>query len=232
MTVSTIHYRVPDLAETRRFYRDVLGFSVTESAEALTCSLSHGGQLKFQQADVTRHEAGKNSRYWKIGLTMPDLDRAVAHLDRLGWAVSRPRQFLDIGYLCHLTDPSGLAIELLQQGFEGRRTAGSPGHDIGAQATLAHLTLRAETREAADQEWIEGAGMTLLSVQPVPSHGFTLYFYAATDDMPPDLDLTAVANREWLWRRPYTLVEVQVYGDGRGVAPIDEGMAGLSAVSF
>lgn len=227
MTVTTIQYRVPDLAKTRRFYRDLLGFPVAEDGGALTCRLRHGAALRFKQADVAPHEADKASRYWKIGLTMPDLDRAVAHLDRVGWPVTRPRQFLDIGYMCHLTDPSGLPVELLQQGFEGRAEAGPPGHDIGAQATLAHLTLRAETRQAADREWAEGAGMKLLSVQPVPSHGFALYFYATTDDTPPDPDLTAVANREWLWRRPYTLVEVQVYDDGRAIVPVDEAMAGI-----
>ena len=228
MTVTSIRYRVPDLAETRRFYRDILGFSVAEGGGVLTCALRHGAEVKFEQADVAAHQADKASRYWKIGLTMPDLDRAVAHLDRQGWAVSRPRQFLDIGYMCHLTDPSGLPIELLQQGFEGRSADGPPGHDIGAQATLAHLTLRAETQKAADQEWKEDAGMTLMSVQPVPSHGFTLYFYAMTKDAPPNPDLTAVANREWLWRRPYTLVEVQVYDDGRAIQLV-EGAIGATA---
>ncbi len=230
MTVTSIQYRVPDLAKTRRFYRDVLGFLVAEDGGVLACALRQGAEVRFEQADVAAHEAGKASRYWKIGLTMPDLDRAVAHLDRLGWAVSRPRQFLDIGYMCHLTDPSGLPIELLQQGFEGRSADGPPGHDVGAQATLAHLTLRAETQEAADRDWIEGAGMRLMSVQPIPSHGFTLYFYAMTDDIPPAPDLTAVANREWLWRRPYTLVEVQVYDDGRAIQPVDDGMAGPSGI--
>ncbi len=232
MTVSIIHYRVPDLAETTRFYREILGFSVAEDAEGATAAPPYGAQLQFRQADVAPHRADQASRYWKIGLTLPDLDRAVAHLDRQGWPLSLPRQFPDIGYMCHLTDPSGLPIELLQQGFVGRGVAGPPGHDVGAQATLAHLTLRAETRKAADQEWVEGAGMKLMSVQPVPDHGFTLYFYAATDETPPDPDVTAVSNREWLWRRPYTLVEVQVYEDGRAIAAVEEVMAGLAGVSL
>ena len=231
MTVKVIHYRVSDLGLTRQFYSDVLGFDVADEGKALTCSLPNGARLVFHEAPVERHEAKKDGRYWKIGLTMPDLDRAVAHLDRLGWVISRPRQFLDIGYMCHLNDPDGLSLELLQQGFEGRGAPGPTGHDIGAQATLAHLTLRAETREVADAEWL-GAGMTLMSVQPVPSHGFTLYFYANTDQTPPDPDLAAVAHREWLWRRPYALVEVQVYDDGRAIAAVDEGQAGLMSVDY
>ena len=187
MTVKALHYRVSDLGLTRQFYGDVLGFEVADEGKALICSLPNGARLVFHEALVERHVANKDGRYWKIGLTMPDLDRAVAHLDRMGWAVSRPRQFLDIGYMCHLNDPDGLPLELLQQGVEGRATPGPEGHDIGAQATLAHLTLRAETREVADREWL-GAGMTLMSVQPVPSHGFTLYFYCLLYTSPSPRD--------------------------------------------
>lgn len=230
MTVSAIQYQVNDLAAMERFYRDALGCEVTSQNGSVTCAFPQGARLEFHEAPVTQHEAAKDNRYWKIGLTMPDLDRAVAYLDRMGWPVSRPRQFLDIGYMCHLNDPAGLPIELLQQGFEGRAAAGPEGHDIGAQATLAHLTLRAETRAAADAEWCESAGMTLMSVQPVTQYGFSLYFFAKTHDAPPDPDLTTVANREWLWRRPYTLVEVQVYDDGLPITPVDEGMAGLSGI--
>lgn len=227
MTVHAIHYQVPDLAEIERFYRTVLGFSVVHDSEALTCQLTSGARLVFHQADVDPHEAYKTSRYWKIGLTMPDLDRAAAHLREVGWAVTTPRQFQDIGYMCHLTDPAGLPIELLQHGFEGRAAIGPEGHDIGAQATLAHLTLRANTRAAADAEWAGAAGMALMSTQHVTAHGFTLYFYADTDDSPPNPDLESVANREWLWRRPYTLIEVQVYEDGRPISPVDKAMAGF-----
>ncbi len=226
MTVRSIHYQIPDPGAARGFYRDILGCEIADENGVLTCGFSHGARLVFHEAPVALHEAAKDNRYWKIGLTMPDLDRAVAHLNWAGWPVSRPQQFLDIGYLCHLTDPAGLPIELLQQGFEGRAAAGPDGHDIGAQATLAHLTLRAESQAAADKEWL-GKGMRLMSFQPVPSHGFTLYFYARTDEAPPDPDLTTVANREWLWRRPYTLVEVQVYDDGRAITPVNWSMAGF-----
>ena len=41
-----------------------------------------GAQLIFREGALAAHEAVNHSRYWKIGLTMPDLDRAVAHLDR------------------------------------------------------------------------------------------------------------------------------------------------------
>ena len=43
--------------------------------------------------------------YWKIGITLPDVDVARDRLLARGIAVSTPQQFYDIGYLCHLADP-------------------------------------------------------------------------------------------------------------------------------
>lgn len=52
-------------------------------------------------------------------------------------------------------------------------------------------------------------GMRPLCVQPINSHGFTLYFFALTKDISPSADLTAIENRELLYQRPYTVLEVQ-----------------------
>ena len=49
----------------------------------------------------------RTDNYWKIGLTMADLDAIRAELMAKGIEVSEPRQFRDIGYLCHLTNPDG-----------------------------------------------------------------------------------------------------------------------------
>ncbi len=150
MTITQIIYQISDLTAAEAFYRDVLGFETTRTLSRLTCRAHDGAELRFQRADVAQHAPNPQGRYWEIGLTMSDLDRAAAHLRRVGWPVSAPRQFRDIVYLCHLADPSGLLIELLQHGFEGAARLGADGHDIGAQATLAHLTLRSSSRAAAD----------------------------------------------------------------------------------
>ena len=51
--------------------------------------------------------------------------------------------------------------------------------------------------------------MKLMSVQPVTPYRFTLYFLAYTEEDPPNADVEAVENREWLWQRPYTTLELQ-----------------------
>lgn len=55
----------------------------------------------------------------------------------------------------------------------------------------------------------EQLGMRLMSVQPVDDFGFCLYFYSWSYEPLPDPDLTAIGNREWLWARSYTFIELQ-----------------------
>jgi len=206
MSFRQIIYRVADPARAEAFYRDILG--MWDGVDGLGFG-DAGARLRFMAGDVEHHKPGPDKAYWKIGITLRNLDHAVAYLCRAGVEVSTPRQFCDIGYLAHLTDPAGHVIELLQVGFEGREGEAGTGHPVGGQATLAHITLRT-TNLAASQDWAkEEMGLRLMSVQPVPDFGFTLYFYAWSAEVPPDPDLAAVENREWLWARPYTLLEFQ-----------------------
>ena len=149
--------------------------------------------------------------YWKIGITLPNVDRAFEQLSRAGIAVSRPRQFLDIGYMCHFRDPDGHHIELLQHTFAGRpRTSpGNPDLALGGGAQIGQITLRVTDVDAALAHYQGSLGMRLLSRQVVAGRDFTLYFLAFTDEMPPNQDIEAIENRPWLWQRPYTTLELQ-----------------------
>ena len=172
------------------------------------------------RACTTRQSTSKDA-YWKIGITVKHLDSAVAYLEKQGVAVSKPAQFQDIGYLCHLRDPAGMSIELLQHAFQGKEddkhddknsSNDSHLHPIGHQATVAHITLRT-TDLLQLQHWCsQEMEMQLLSIQSVSKYGFTLYFYGWSNDsstMPDPSNLKAVENRPWLWARPYGLIEIQ-----------------------
>ncbi|MEM7122023.1 MAG: VOC family protein [Pseudomonadota bacterium] len=217
MQLSRLFLNVLDADTLATFYTDVLG--MRDLGQPGSPALGYDtGQclLAFNAGDFGPYEPAPNDLYWKIGITLRDLDRAVAYLRERGWPVTDTRQFRDIGYMAHLNDPEGFAIELLQQGFEGNAAPAGNGHPIGGQAILAHLTLRI-TDLAAAQRFCEGQlGMRLMSIQPVPERGFTLCFYAWSDEPLPDPDLKAVENREWLWARPYTLLELQHWHETDG----------------
>ena len=151
----------------------------------------------------------KRDGYWKIGVTVADVDAYRARLIAAGLAVSTPQQFEDIGYLCHLTDPDTYPIELLDHRMRPPLdTTGTPS--LGpTRPRLAHVTLRVRDAQRSLAFYREGLGMTLLSRQRVEKHRFTLFFLACTDETPPEPDLASVNNREWLWQRPYTCLELQ-----------------------
>ena len=197
----------PDRLAT--FYGDLLGMKARAQGASLRVGYAH------EDADLLLMPGGggythdRGHRYWKIGITLPDLDLAVAYLRGQGVEVSDPQQFLDIGYLCHLTDPEGFVIELLQHDFQGNRPANAATPDAPfAQARIGQITLRTGDI-AAEDAFCRAQGMRLLSMQDVAQYGFDLHFYGFTDDTPPNPDLWAVENREWLWKRPYTTLEFQ-----------------------
>ncbi|WP_299985152.1 VOC family protein [uncultured Ruegeria sp.] len=209
MRMAALRLRVADPDTLAAFYRETLGMSV--QIEGANRRVGYPGQdadlLLMPGGGGYHHDRGQ--RYWKIGITLPDVDLAVDDLRQKGVPVSAPGQFLDIGYMCHLNDPEGFVIELLQQDFEGNRPVGaaSPGASF-AKACIGQITLRTGDI-AAEAAFCQFMGLSLLSMQDVEPYGFDLHFYAFTSDKPPNPDLWAVENREWLWKRPYTTLEFQ-----------------------
>ncbi|MGR3678288.1 MAG: VOC family protein [Paracoccaceae bacterium] len=203
-----VRLHVPDPATLARFYVDVMGMTAKLDDEAWRCGYNG------QDADLILLPGGggysheRNHRYWKIGITVPNVDMAVDDLHQSRVAVSDPRQFGDIGYMAHLADPNGFVIELLQHDFENNRPSNAGDHTqpLGGSARVGQITLRTSD---ISTELAQHSDMQLLSVQPVTEYGFDLYFLAYSQERPTNPDLRTVENREWLWKRPYTTLEFQ-----------------------
>ena len=86
--------------------------------------------------------------YWKIGLSLADVDTARSKLVRQDVEVTSPRQFRDIGYMCHLSDPFGFSLEMLQHDFQSKfsservQASLEPNLALGRQAHIGKITLR------------------------------------------------------------------------------------------
>lgn len=233
--IRTQNFRVGDLTGLEEFYCRVLGMHCFDATPEM---MSFGFEserchLVFRKADVLPFVARPNDFYWKIGITLRDLDAAVAFLRDQGVPASGPVQFRDIGYMSKIIDPNGLIIELLQQGFEGNAQPALGGHPIGGQAILAHITLRVTDIATAQRYFGETLGMRLMSFQPVDELGFCLYFYAWSDEVLPVPNVGAVENRVWLWARPYTLIELQhLKQDGAVVHETSSDRSGFDGFSY
>ncbi len=211
--LSSLTLNVTDPAQLAAFYSDTLGMRRLDVAGAV--AVGYGGKgaalVLKPSAGNEPYEHRRNDRYWKIAITMPNLDLAYEQLTARGVVASRPDQFRDIGYMSHLTDPAGHVIELLQHSFEGspRSSDGDAALPLGGGAQMGLITLRTSDIESELLRCQKTLGMQYLCRQAVSDIGFDLYFLAFTEDTPPDPDPNALVNREWLYRRPYTVLEFQ-----------------------
>ncbi len=207
---SGLRLSVSNPAEVAEFYLSHLGMAATTSGDGWRVGYTG------EDADIVflpggqAYEHSRADNYWKIGITLPNVDMAHAQLTAAGIAVTEPHQFRDIGYMCHLNDPVGFQIELLQHDFESNRpvSAGDASLPLGGGARIGQITLRSDGHVALPAPY-SGLGLRQLSIQPVRDLGFTLHFWAFPRDAPPHPALKAVENREWLWKRPYTTLEIQ-----------------------
>lgn len=206
--IETLTLRAQNPDAQRRFYCDVLG--MTELPDGRVRYAETEMAIQFEQARAP-YVAERSDLYWKIALSVPDIELAQQQLLAAGVACSTPAQFRDVGYLAKFMDPEGFVIELIDHHFEGARPGTWDAPDpkkLGGGAHLSLLTLRCADI-AAVEPGVLNWGMVPLSVQPVTPFGFTLYFYAATQERPPNADLTAVENRTWVYQCPYTVLEIQ-----------------------
>ena len=206
---SQITMAVPDHASIAKFYRQTLGMTDQRDGLGYGAQQAH---MNFLQQSKPADKA--DGFFWKIGITVANLDAAADYLRQSGVSISAPRQFADIGYMAHCTDPAGATIELLQQyPMGGERDIGD-SHSVASDAILAHLTLRVRDLVSA-QRWCADQGLVLLSVEALESYGFSLYFYAYQQEAPPQDSVVGANHRAWLWQRPYTLLELQhLHGPG------------------
>ncbi|WP_371169733.1 VOC family protein [Aliiroseovarius sp. 2305UL8-7] len=217
--------RTADPARLTEFYRDILG--MRELGPSHFTYSDAEMSVFFEQAQTGDYTPAADDLYWKIAISVPDLDLAYDQLRAKGVDVPPPRQFRDVGYLTNFTDPDGFGIELIQHGFQGE-TSPVPTDPslLGGGPCLNLLTLRHHDIASVERLCADQLGMRPLSVQPVEPYGFTLYFYAFTDEVPPDHDLTAIANRGWTYRRPYTVLEVQHVHAGHAIQHADPSKPG------
>ncbi len=126
------HFRVNSFENLQTFYCDYLGMRAF-SADQNTQSFGYGGnhsRIQFGKKSVLPYQTQSNDFYWKIGITLRNLDVAVAYLRSHGISVSEPQQFRDIGYMSKIADPNGFVIELLQQGFEGSQQESQAEYNV------------------------------------------------------------------------------------------------------
>lgn len=119
-----IHLRSPDPEATAQWYQDKLDAEVVRSPQAdgsTRIDVNLCGQKVFiAQASPDKTGAAPQTPYMGLdhfGLTVPDLDAAVAELKAKGVVFTmEPRQARPGVKIAFLTAPQNVSIELIQRG--------------------------------------------------------------------------------------------------------------------
>ncbi|MEM7563237.1 MAG: VOC family protein [Pseudomonadota bacterium] len=225
---------IRDAERSLQFYQDVVGMELCHRIQVADCEhllLGFGAAMRTKDSRIARaphcllhlicnpqhhfdnqeRESGDPLGYWKIALAVADLNLAHQRLQQLGIRVSQPFQVPDVAYLCHFEDPDGYCIELIQHQFEQNHEALQPDPAFALQTPTAFslITLRAKDPEASLAFYRDQLGLKLVSKQVVSHRGFTLYFLSCDDEPLPSNNVEDIVIREWLWQRPYAVLELQ-----------------------
>ena len=107
-----------DLAETRDFYRDVLGmeivFNFNRKGEWFGFYLGAGGRSHVEVFLKPEAEYGDKNAITHLCLEVESIDDAVAHIKSLGVPVTDKKFACDDTYQAWITDPNGVRIELFE----------------------------------------------------------------------------------------------------------------------
>ena len=203
-----------------KFYRDQLGMRLIEQSRVNNNKILRLGFEGDQSASILElmidqpgnvNNAQHNSGYWKIAIAVADLDNTYQCLMDRGVDVSTPFEVPDVAYLCHAQDPDGYCIEFIQHRFVRNHQAQviDSSCALGSKAVFSLITLKIKDPKTSLDFYQNQLGLRLISRQQVTDRGFTLYFLSADNEHPPCNDIDDIPLREWLWQRPYTLLELQ-----------------------
>ena len=156
--------------------------------------------------------------YWKMSICIKDVDIARNKLLEKGIELTKAFQVPDVAYLCHFSDPDGYSLELIQHEFEKKHIKQKEDalYALGNRAIFSLITYRVKDIDKSLTFYKNDLKMKLLSKMDVSKRGFELYFLGFTNESLPNEDVESIENREWLWKRGYTMIELQyVFGSNK-----------------
>lgn len=107
-----------DLAETRDFYRDVLGmeivFNFTRQGSWYGFYLGAGGRSHVEVFLKPEAEYDQRNQINHFCLEVESIDEAVAHIREAGVEVTDKKKAVDETWQAWITDPNGVRIELFE----------------------------------------------------------------------------------------------------------------------
>lgn len=216
----TLQITAPE--KTLSFYTNVLGFSLKNEfsiGDVTYYNLYLKDTLFYLQLKYTpslkklNYQQMPTDNYWKYSLFVDDIQKVYQELGQQNYIINEPYQFGDIGYLAHTTDVENHQIEFIQKTFKQNTPASILTNSFKEASTvLGLLTIRTKDPVKSIAFYEEILGMKLFVRMYVNrGKGFTLYFLGDKTLTPPNPDIDAIENREWMYQQRHLFIEIQYY---------------------
>lgn len=229
MQILGFQLMVQDSERMLRFYTEVLGMRLTTThtvGNKIVYKLSFGSSdyylelLKDEKQDLPTYSHQPQDNYWKYSLFVADIQHTFKQLLKQGCAIGEPFQLDDIGYLAHTTDPENHTIEFIQKTFKHHppsRSTPKTNTPLLEQPALGLLTIRTVDPIKTIRFYEQIFDLKLLVRMYVKrGDGFSLYFLGHNDLIPPNPNIDAIENREWMYQQQHLFIEIQHYWGNQG----------------
>lgn len=224
MQLSGIQLKIQNPIKTLAFYTDILGFSHIKTIEKenqkhyvlqakntnFLLELIHNSK----EREIENYQELPQDNYWKYSLFVDDITRTATILNKLNIAVNEPFQFGNIGYLAHIQDTENHKIEFIQKTFKQHTPKKTPTskHPLQELPIFGLITIRSKDPVKSIQFYEKVLHMKLFVRMYVErGNGFTLYFLGDKNLTPPNPDIDALENREWMYQQKHCFIEIQHY---------------------
>ena len=119
-----------DLAETERFYVELLGmekaFDFTRAGQRIGFYLNAGNNTFIEVFAEEEVVSAERTLIRHFCLEVAEMDAAIAALRRQGLDISEKKFGADGAWQAWITDPSGVRIELMQYSDDSSQFSGRP----------------------------------------------------------------------------------------------------------
>lgn len=141
--------------------------------------------------------------YWKFSIAVDDIEIMREKLINSGVkTIGNCFDVANLAYLCHLQDPNGYCIELIQKTLKTSVKVNSN------QPRLNLSTLRVKNAEKS-LAFYQSLGMKLIYTYRSDKRNMTLYFLIAESDVALFESIDAPTLVEKMWQFPRTILELQ-----------------------
>ena len=230
MSISNHRLLIKDPKRSLKFYKETLGMTLTDRYKNHHTEhyfLSFGNSLEAalelvvwpEQSFSVAPQPSKSEGYWKFTVAVTNLDETRDRLIAKGVQVGDCFEVPGLAYLCHLNDPDGYDIELIQRTLleNTPEFAQKEDHPLGSVPSLNLSTLRVKDIHKS-LPFYETLGMDLVYTYRSETWAMTLYFLIFKQDPKYSELKKGHGIEEQLWQHNTTILELQQH-DGTHKRP-------------